>query len=89
MNGMKLGLVTKTGHGSIHEELKLAAGNKFAEAVVMCFKYNIQTSAMKMTVSSRRVRQMLKRGSLKLWKAAKCRQDGHLILQPQLDNEIH
>ena len=41
MKRMKLGLVTKTGHGSIHEELKLAAGNKFAEAVMICFKCDV------------------------------------------------
>jgi hypothetical protein len=37
MNRLKLGLVTKTGHGSIHEELKFATGSKFAKAVMICF----------------------------------------------------
>lgn len=37
INKMKYDLLTRSGHGSIHEELKFCAGSKFANAVANCF----------------------------------------------------
>lgn len=37
INKMKYDLLTRSGRGSIHEELKFCTGSKFASAVANCF----------------------------------------------------